>query len=58
MNNSGMLANLNYSYVADKQNLLININEPETSIEKTHVYITLRDVADLQGNLLASPVVR
>ena len=57
MNNSGMLANLNYSYVADKQNLLININEPETSIEKTHVYITLRDVADLQGNLLASPVV-
>ena len=57
MNNSGALENLNYSYVADKQNLLININEPETNIEKTHVYITLRDVADMQGNLLASPVV-
>ena len=57
MNNSGALENLNYSYVADKQNLLININEPESDIEKTHVYITLRDVADLQGNLLASPVV-
>ncbi len=57
MNNSGALSNLNYSYVTDKQNLLININEPEKNIEKTHVYITLRDVADLQGNLLASPVV-
>ena len=57
MYNSGALENLNYSYVTDKQNLLININEPESDIEKTHVYITLRDVADLQGNLLASPVV-
>ena len=57
MNNSGALENLNYSYVVDNQDLLININEPESDIEKTHVYITLRDVADLQGNLLASPVV-
>ena len=57
IDNSGQRENLNYSYVADKQNLLINIDEPDANIEKTHLYITVRDVADLNGNLMESPVM-
>lgn len=57
IDNTGQRENLNYSYVTDNQNLLINIDEPAQNMEKTHVYITVRDVADLNGNLLESPVM-
>ena len=53
---SAQLANLNFNYVTDGQNLLVNIKEPDFMIEKTNVYLTVKEVADLQGNLLASPV--
>ena len=57
IDNSGKRENLNYSFVADKQNLLINIDEPAANIEKTNVYVTVRDVADLNGNLMETPVM-
>ncbi len=57
IDNTGQRENLNYSYVADKQNLLINIDEPAQNLEKTHVYITVRDVADVNGNLMENPVM-
>lgn len=57
IDNTGQRENLNFSYVADKQNLLINIDEPAQNLEKTHVYITVRDVADVNGNLMETPVM-
>lgn len=57
MREKAELENLEFSYVVDGQNLLLNLDVPEPSIEKTNVYITVKDVADLNGNLTASPVL-
>ena len=57
INNTGRRENLRFSYVADKQNLLMNLDEPDAALEKTNVYITVSDVADLNGNLMASPLM-
>ena len=51
------MENLAYSYVVDGQQLLLNLDEPDASIEKTNVYITVKEVADLNGNTTASPVM-
>ncbi|MBQ9641661.1 MAG: hypothetical protein IJV06_08880 [Bacteroidaceae bacterium] len=56
MRGTQSLENIKYSFVADSKDLLINLDVPDERIEKTHVYIVVRDVADMQGNLLASPV--
>ncbi len=57
MREKAQLENLEFSYVVDDQDLLLNLDVPEASIEKTNVYITVKDVADLNGNLTASPVL-
>ena len=56
MNGGAQLENIRYSFVADGKDLLINLDVPDYAIEKTNVIITVKDVADLNGNLLASPV--
>ena len=56
MLNNTQLDNLKYSFVADGKELLINITEPDYMIERTNIYVTVKDVADLQGNLMASPI--
>jgi hypothetical protein len=48
--------NLKYSWVARDNELLVNIDEPAHMIEKTNVYVTLKDVSDVNGNLMASPI--
>ncbi len=57
MKNIGNLENIKFSYVADGKDLLLNLDVPDYQLEKTNVYLTVKDVADLQGNLMASPVV-
>lgn len=57
MHATGAMENLPYSYVVDEQLLLLNLDLPDASIEKTNVYITVKEVADLNGNTTASPVV-
>ena len=57
IDNTGKRENLNYSFVTDNQNLLINIDEPAVNIEKTNLYITVRDVADLNGNIMENPIM-
>ncbi len=57
MTNTGKLENIKYSYVADGKDLLINLDVPNYQIEKTNVYVTVKEVADLQGNLMASPMM-
>lgn len=57
ISNTGKLENINYSYVCDGNDLVIDLDVPDYQIEKTNVYITVKEVADLRGNLMASPVV-
>ena len=48
--------NLNYSFVANDNELYINIIEPDYMVEKSSVHVTVKEVSDLQGNLMASPL--
>lgn len=57
MVNAGKLENIKFSYVARDNELYINLDVPDYQIEKTNVYVTVKDVADLQGNLMPSPLV-
>ena len=56
MARSSQLNNVKYSYVVDGNKLLINLDVPDAQIEKTNVYVTVRDVADLNGNIMKSPL--
>lgn len=58
MRDTEELQNINFSYVADGTDLLINFDVPEVSIEKCNIKVTVRDVADLNGNTMASPVTK
>ena len=57
MHDKQEMENIRFSYVADGKDLLINLDVPEAIIEKTNVYIVVKEAADLQGNLMASPVM-
>lgn len=50
------LDNVNFSYVAKDNQLLLNLDVPDFQIEKSNVYITVKEVADLNGNYMASPL--
>jgi hypothetical protein len=56
MASNTQLENLNFSYVTNDNQLLVNIKEAPYTIEKTNVYLTVKEVPDLQGNLMASPI--
>jgi len=56
MVSSAQMDNLNYSFVANNNELYINVTEPDYMVEKTNIYVTVKDVPDLQGNLMASPI--
>ena len=57
MHDNQKMENIKFSYVADGSNLLVNLDVPEPDIEKTNVYVVVKEVADLQGNLMASPAM-
>jgi hypothetical protein len=42
--------------VANGNELYMNIKQPDFMVEKTNIYVTVKEVADLQGNTMASPV--
>ena len=56
MRSKSMLENLKYSFVTKENELLVQIDEPDFLIEKTNVYVTVKEVPDLNGNLMESPV--
>ena len=56
MLSTSKLENINYNFVANDNQLYISINEPDYMVEKTNVYVTVKEVPDLQGNLMASPI--
>ena len=48
--------NINYNFVANDNELYISVNEPDYMVEKTNLYVTVKEVPDLHGNLMASPI--
>ena len=56
MLSTAQLENINYNFVSNDNQLYISINEPDYMVEKTNVYVTVKEVPDLQGNLMASPI--
>ena len=49
------LRNLKFSYVGRNNQLLVNIDEQDSRINKQNVYVTLYDIPDKNGNFMASP---
>ena len=49
------LRNLNFSYVGRDNQLLVNLDELDSRINKRSVYVTVYDIPDLNGNYMASP---
>ena len=50
------LRNLNFNFVGRDNQIMLNINEADSRINKRNVYVTLTDIPDLNGNYMASPV--
>ncbi|MBQ7141856.1 MAG: hypothetical protein IJR84_02190 [Bacteroidaceae bacterium] len=50
------LRNLNFSYVGRDNQLLVNIDEQDSRVNKQNVYVTLYDIPDKNGNFMKSPV--
>ena len=49
------LRNLNFSYVGRDNQLLVNIDELDSRVNKRTIYVTVADIPDLNGNFMASP---
>ncbi len=49
------LRNLNFSYVGRDNQILVNIDELDSRINKRTVYVTVSDIPDMNGNTTASP---
>ena len=49
------LRNLNFSFVGRNNELLVNIDELDSRINKRTVYVTVNNIPDLNGNYTASP---
>ncbi len=51
-----LLSNLNFDWAFNNDELLINLKMYDREINKQTVYVTVRDVEDLNGNPMPSPV--
>ncbi len=49
------LSNLKYSWTSDGTNLLINLDMKDSEINHRNIFLTVRDVEDLNGNTMANP---
>ena len=54
--NHGQLTKMNFDWSFNGDELLINLNMADREINKQTIYVTVRDVEDLNGNPMASPV--
>ncbi len=51
-----LMSKLNFGWTFNQQDLLINLKMQDYEINKQSVYVTVRDVEDLHGNPMPSPV--
>jgi len=56
MKDHGPVANLKYDFVVNNDALIINVQEPKQSIDKTIITFQSKNVRDLNGNKVLSPV--
>jgi len=49
------LRELKFGYVGSNHQLMMNIDELDSRINKRRVYITVSDIPDMNGNIMASP---
>ena len=49
------LRNLNFSFVGRDNQLLVNIDELDSRVNKRNLFVTVTDIPDLNGNYMASP---
>ena len=49
------LRNLNFSYVGRDNQILVNIDEQDSRVNKQNVYVTLYDIPDKNGNFMKWP---
>lgn len=54
---SGLLSKLNFDWAFNQDELLINLKMADREINKQTVCVTVRDVEDLNGNPMPSPVM-
>ena len=52
----GQLTNLNFNWSYNNEELLINLRMQDREINRRTIYLTVRDVEDINGNRLPSPV--
>jgi len=52
----GMLTKMNFTWTFDNTELLLNLKMADREVNKQNIYITVRDVEDLNGNPMVSPV--
>ena len=52
---SNDMHNLNFNFVGRDHSLLINIKNANEKINKRNVYVTVREIPDLNGNTMLSP---
>ena len=52
----GLLTKMKFDWAFNNDELLINLNMADREINKQTIYLTVRDVEDLNGNPMASPV--
>ena len=49
------LKNLNFNFVGRDNQLMVSIDEPLEYINKCNLYVTVRNIPDVNGNYMASP---
>ena len=54
--NHGQLTKMNFDWSFNGDELLINLNMSDREVNKQTIYVTVRDVEDLNGNPMVSPV--
>ena len=47
--------NLKFSFIGKDNQLLVELDEPAAKLNHRNIYVTVRDVEDLNGNTMASP---
>ena len=49
------MVNLNFDFVGRDNQLMVNINEQNSRINKCNLYVTVTEIPDMNGNYMASP---
>ena len=56
MKDHGPVANLQFDFVVNNDALVVNVQEPKQSIDKTVITFQAKNVRDLNGNKIISPI--